>query len=260
MDLNGRVAVVTGSSEGIGRAAAVALAKAGAKVAISGRRPDRLQAAAEEIRGLGGEVIPVQADLSTLEGCEALIGSAAAAYGGLHILVNNVGSVKPGTILSVTDADWEGQIRLKLFGAIRCSRLAIPHMQHAGWGRVINISGSSGTQFAQPAAMITGVVNAAVIALTKYVAAQVAKDNILVNSVCPGAIETESQAERLRSIARARSLDPAVVAREYTESSFLGRMGTPEEVANLVVFLASDAASYIVGTTLEVCGGRTRYI
>ena len=250
LGLKGKVAVITGGTEGIGRATAERLAREGARVAICARRAEPLEKTAAEIRKTGAEVLTVAADVNKAADIERFIAAVIERFGRLDILVNNAGTSARGKFLETDDAAWNADLELKLFGAIRCTRLAIPHMKIQGGGRIINITISSAKQ---PGAesMPTSVSRAAGLALTKALSKEFAADNILVNTVCIGKIKS-GQHER-------RYTRQGISADEYYRQAAkdipLGRVGEAEEVANVIAFLASDAASYVTGSSLNLDGG-----
>lgn len=250
LGLNGKVAIVTGGSDGIGRATAIRLAQEGARVAICARRPEPLETVANEIRSKGGEVFARSADMSRPEDVERFINAVAAHYGRIDILVNNAGSSIRGPFATVPDESWQQDIELKVFGAIRTCRLAIPYMKKQGGGRIVNISTIGGKQ-PGPASGPTTVSRAAGLALTKALSKEYAADNILVNAVCIGKIKS---GQHERRIAR----DKLVAADYYAKTSQdipMGRVGEAEEVANVITFLVSGAASYVTGSSVNLDGG-----
>ena len=194
LGLNNKIAVVTGSSEGIGKATATALAQEGAKVAICARRPDQLESAAQEIRSAsGGEVLAVPTDVMQPDQLEAFLQRVIDTWGGIDILVNNAGTAASGAFESVSDETWKSDMELKLFGAIRTSRIAIPVMRARGGGRIINITQILGKQ--PPANSVpTSVTRAAGIALTKELSKELAKDKILVNTICVNLVKSGQMA------------------------------------------------------------------
>ncbi|HZM45735.1 MAG TPA: SDR family oxidoreductase [Burkholderiales bacterium] len=250
LGLKGKVAVVTGGSQGIGKATALRFAKEGANVAICARNADRLEQASAELRKAGVEVLSMSADCSKPEDIEKFIGAVVKKFGRIDVLVNNAGESQRGKFLETDDAKWSSDIELKVFGAIRCSRLAIPHMKKQGGGRIINITISSAKQ---PGAesMPTSVSRAAGLAITKALSKEFAADNILVNTVCIGRIKS-GQHER-RYTREGRSAEEYY--RESAKGIPLGRVGEAEEVANVIAFLGSDAASYVTGTSINLDGG-----
>ncbi|MBX3650909.1 MAG: SDR family oxidoreductase [Burkholderiales bacterium] len=248
--LKGKVAIVTGGTEGIGKATALTLAREGAKVAICARGQPLLDAVAAEITKAGGEVLAVSADMGKAADVERFINEVVKRFGGIDILVNNAGTSKRGKFLELSDDEWAADLELKVFGAVRCSRLAIPHMKKRGGGRIINITISGAKQ---PAAESypTSVSRAAGLAITKALSKEFAADNILVNTVCIGKIKS-GQHER-------RYTKDGISADEYYgklgKDIPLKRAGEAQEVANVITFLASDAASYVTGTSINLDGG-----
>jgi len=250
LGLEGKVAVVTGATAGIGLATALKFVEEGAKVAICARNADKLAATVELLRGKGGDVLGVPADIARPEQVERFFSTVAGHFGRIDILVNNAGTSMRGPFLQVKDADWDADLELKLYGAIRCSRLAVEHMKRQGGGRIVNISTIGGKQ---PAAtsMPTSVSRAAGLALTKALSREFAADNILVNAVCIGKIKA-GQHERA---AASKGREPDDLYREFARDIPLGRVGEAEEAANVIVFLASKAASYVTGSSINLDGG-----
>src|SRR5262245_38169802 len=250
LGLKGKVTAVTGGSEGIGRATAMRFAHEGANVAICARRADILEQAAGEMRKSGAEVLTVAADMSEPADIERFISTIIKRFGRIDVLVNNAGTSRRGKFLEVDDATWSADLELKVFGAIRCSRLAIPHMKKQGGGRIINITISSAKQ---PGAesMPTSVSRAAGLAITKALSKEFAADNILVNTVCIGKIKSGQHERRYKADNRTAEEYYKQAARDIP----LGRVGEAEEVANVIAFLASDAASYVTGTSINLDGG-----
>lgn len=250
LGLKGKVAIVTGGTQGIGKATAVCLAQEGASVVIAARGRELLDVVAAEIRAAGGSVAAVQADVGKAADCERLVAEALKAFGRIDILVNNAGTSATGEFESVTDAAWQADFDLKLFGAIRLARLSIPQMKKQGGGRIVNIT-NIGAKQPRAKSMPTTVTRAAGLAFTKALSKEYAPDNILVNTVCIGLIRA-GQHER-----KAQRTGVAVEAL-YTglgKDIPLGRVGRAEEVANVIAFLVSDAASYVTGTSVNLDGG-----
>lgn len=248
--LKGKVAVVTGATEGIGRATALSLAREGARVAICARGQEKLDKTADDIRKTGAEVLAVSADMSKAADIERLMKAVIDRFGRIDILVNNAGTSARGKFLEIEDKTWNSDIELKVFGAIRCTRLAVPQMKKNGGGSIVNITISSAKQ---PGAESypTSVSRAAGLALTKALSKEFAPDNIRVNTVCIGKIKS-GQHER-----RFTKDDPRGDA-YYSKVSGdipLGRVGEAEEVASVITFLVSDAASYVTGTSVNLDGG-----
>ena len=250
LKLGDKVAIVTGGTQGIGKATAIVLAKEGACVVIAARGHELLETVAAEIRAAGGKVAAIQADVSKPEDCERLIAGALAGFGRIDILVNNAGTSATGEFESVTDATWQADFDLKLFGAIRLARLAIPQMRKQGGGRIINIT-NIGAKQPRAKSMPTTVTRAAGLALTKALSKEFAADKILVNTVCIGLIRA-GQHERK---AAKSGVDVESIYAGMGKDIPLGRVGLAEEVANVIAFLASDAASYVTGTSINLDGG-----
>jgi NAD(P)-dependent dehydrogenase (short-subunit alcohol dehydrogenase family) len=251
LGLTGKVAAVTGGSEGIGKAAAQRLAAEGAMVAICARRGDVLEEAAAAIRqATGGQVLAVTADVTKAEDVDAFIGEAASRFGRLDILVNNAGTSSASPFESLTDETVRADLDLKLFGAIRATRAAIPHMKAAGGGRIINIT-TVGAKQPGARSMPTTLSRAAGIAMTKALSKELAEFNILVNTVCVALIKA---GQHEKSAAR-QGVDVEEMYKRMSANIPLGRVGEAAEVANVIAFLASDAASYVTGASINVDGG-----
>lgn len=260
LGLKGKVAIVAGASQGIGRAAAFGFAREGAKVAICARGEAQLNETAENIRrGTGGDVLAVVADMTKPADIQTLVAKTVEKFGRLDIVVTNAGGPPPGDFMKFTDDDWESAFRLNFLSAVRLTREAVPHMRKVGGGRVINISSYA---VKEPIAglVLSNGIRAGAIGLAKSLARELAKENILVNNVCPGRIDTD-RAKKLNQ-ARAERTNKSVeeVNKEMTGEIPLGRYGTAEETGDLIVFLGSDRASYITGTTIQVDGGLVRSI
>jgi len=250
INLKGKVAAITGGSEGIGRATALCLGELGANVAICARRSDVLEKTAAEIKKLGVDVLTVTADASKAPDMQNFIDQVVARFGRLDILVNNAGGAGQAAFDSVDEAQWKNDMDIKVMAQIRTVRAAIPHMKKQGGGRIINLNMVAAKQ---PGArqFPTVVSRAAGLALTKALSQELAGFNILVNAVALGKIKSKGQERRA-----ARS--GLSVEEHYAKTGRtipLGRMGEAEEVANVIAFLASDAASYVTGTCIHVDGG-----
>ena len=221
------------------------------KVAICARRAELLDKTADEIRKTGAEVLAVAADMSKAADIERFMKALDHRFHeALDILVNNAGTSARGKFLEVDDATWSADLELKLFGAIRCTRLAVPHMKKQGGGRIVNITISSAKQ---PGAqsMPTSVSRAAGLALTKALSKEYAADNILVNTVCIGKIKSGQHERRIRQDGTTAEEYYAKTGKEIP----LGRVGEAAEVANVITFLVSDAASYVTGSSINLDGG-----
>ena len=256
LGLDGKVAVITGSSRGLGLASARALVGEGARVCLCARGTDRLAEAVSELRAdLGSDaddaVVGIQADLDTASGVETLIKGAVGAYGGVDILVNNVGKAGGGGLLDTADPVWQAALDATLYPAIRASRLAVPHMRAHGGGVIIMIASIWGRE--SGGRMTYNAAKAAEISLAKSLAGQLAKDNIRVNSVAPGSISFPGG-----SWAKRQAEDPDGMAAFVERELPFGRFGRAEEVGEVVAFLASPRASWISGACITVDGGQSR--
>ena len=258
LQLRDRCAVVCAASKGLGRATALALAREGARVAICARTAATLQDAAGEIRAAtGATVVPIVADVSRADDVQRLVDGAAGALGAIDILVTNTGGPKSGPFTGFSDADWHEAIDSVLMSVVRLSRAVVPHMRHRGGGRLINITSISAKQPVE-GLVLSNALRAAVTGLSRTIANELAADNILVNCVAPGYTKTDRVVE-LAEAAAAREGVTADEVQQRTEKAIpLRRLATPEEFANVVVFLASGRASYVTGTTLQIDGGYVR--
>jgi len=250
LGLKDKVAIVTGGTQGIGRAAALRLVAEGASVVIAARGREMLEQLAAEIRTAGGKAAAVQADVSRAEDCAKLVAEAVKAFGRLDILVNNAGTSATGEFESVTDEIWQADFELKLFAAIRLARLAIPHMQRQGGGRIINIT-NIGAKQPRAKSMPTTVTRAAGLAFTKALSKEFAPQQILVNTVCIGSVRAGQHEKKAAKAGIALEQYYANMGKDIP----LGRVGRAEEVANVIAFLASEAASFVTGTSINLDGG-----
>jgi 3-oxoacyl-[acyl-carrier protein] reductase len=253
LGLAGKVAIVTGSSRGLGLAAATALAQERAHVVLCARGEETLQNAAEGIRQnvAGATLATVAADVSTEAGATAIVNTAIERFGRIDVLVNNVGTAKGADLESTTDADWQEAMEQTLFPAVRMSRLAVPLMRKQGGGAIVIVSSIFGREAG--GRMTYNAVKAAEISLTKSLALQLAKDQIRVVSVAPGSILFEGGSWWKR-----QQSDPEGIAKFVKQELPFGRFGKPEEVGAAIAFLASPKASWISGTTVVVDGCQSR--
>lgn len=249
--LRGKVALVTGGSRGIGRATVHDFAREGCKVAFSARGLEALRATEQEVKDLGTEALGVQADMTSTADIEQLVNQTAERFGGVDILVNNVGGSRGGQTWDTTDEDWAEVLYLNLFAAVRTARLVIPLMRKSGWGRIINITSIYGREAG--GAMTYNAVKASMNSWSKSLSKQLAKDGILVNVVAPGSVLFPGG-----SWERRQQENPVFIDNFVRTEMPLGRFGRPEEVAAMVVFLASDRASLMTGACINVDGCQSR--
>ena len=254
LGLTDKVAVVTGSSRGLGLASARSLVAESCRVVLCARGEETLAEAALEVEAAARRpnmVATVQADVSTLAGIELVIGRAVETFGGLDILVNNVGRAAGSDLLGTTDAEWQAAFDETLFPTIRASRLAVPHMKQRGGGSIVMIASIYGREAG--GRMTYNAVKAAEISLAKALAGQLAPANIRVNSVAPGSIMFAGG-----SWHRRQQTDPQGIAEMIKRELPFGRFGRPEEVGHVVAFLASPRASWISGASIVVDGCQSR--
>lgn len=259
LDLGGRVAVVTGGSQGIGREIAFLLAAEGADLVIAARRAEVLEGTATELRRLGRRVLAVTADVATADGPQAIADAALAEFGGVDILINNAGKGHNTAIDQLTDEDWYASIDLNLMSAVRLCRALVPQMCERGWGRIVNISTRVAREPDQYFAAY-GAAKAGLINFSKNLANAYSTDGVLSNCIVPGLIRSEAidQAAQKSALETGLSVDE-VMARTLKKRPIpAGRLGEPSDIAGLVALLCSEHGSWITGACFTVDGGIVR--
>lgn len=251
LGLQGKVALVTGGSRGIGRAIVHDFAREGCHVAFSARGEEALKATEREVVELGAQVLAVPADMTNTADIERLVNQTVERFGSVDVLVNNVGGSRGGQTWDTSDEDWAEVLYLNLFAAVRTTRLVIPLMRQRGWGRVINITSIYGREAG--GAMTYNAVKASMNSWSKALAKQLAKDGILVNVVAPGSVLFPGG-----SWERRQKDNPVFIENFVRNDMPLGRFGRPEEIAAMVAFLASERASLMAGACVNVDGCQSR--
>jgi NAD(P)-dependent dehydrogenase (short-subunit alcohol dehydrogenase family) len=244
--LANKVALITGAGTGIGRAIAVAFAREGAKLTLVGRRKHVLEAVANE---MDGAPLVQNGDVSRQDDIDRALAATIAQFGTLNVLVNNAGILHIGTAEQITEAQWDETFNVNVRGLWLLSRSVLPYMRKAGGGSIINVASVLGINAARNRA-VYAASKGAVILLTKSMAIDYGAENIRVNAICPSFVETDLTAEVLR-----RAPDPAAVRRERVGVHPIGRLGKPEDIAGLALYLASDQSAWVTGAALPVDGG-----
>ncbi|HLY68030.1 MAG TPA: SDR family oxidoreductase [Chloroflexota bacterium] len=260
LGLRGKVAFVAGASKGLGKACALGFASEGARVAMCSRGEDAIRAAAQEVeRDTQAEVLALAGDVSQSEVCDRLIQQTVERFGRLDVLINNAGGPPTGTAVDFSDDQWRAAFETNLMSAVRLSRAAVPHMRRVGGGRIINIT-STGVRQVLPGLVLSNSLRAAIINFAKTMAIELGPDNILINSVGPGRFTTDRIIELDTIAARNGGISLDEAKQRQIDAIPLGRYGKPEELANVVLFLGSDKASFVSGQTILVDGAATRAI
>ena len=260
LGLEGKIAIVTGGSKGIGRATALALAQEGVDVAICARGVEELEDSAADIRArTGRRALAVRADTGEPTDIQNLVAATVGELGGVDILINNAVNSTAAPFMELADADWLNHINVKIMGYVRCAREVIPHMRQRGGGRIINIGGMA-ARYSNPLTNSNGVTNASVSNIAKNLADQVAGDGILVNCIHPGTTRTPRQAMLLERQARDANITVEQAEARAVANIPIGRMVEPEDIADLILFMVSDRAGAITGQTIAVEGGAVRAI
>jgi len=255
LGLKDKIVLVTGGSLGIGAAAATAFAREGARLAISARDAETLERTAAQITAdTGAKVHTVVCDLTQATQIEALVQNVAAHYGTIHVLVNNAGGPPAGPADKLTDAHWQSAFELTLMSAVRTTRAVLPFMRKQRWGRIVNVSSYSVKQ-PIPDIMLSNSLRLGVAGWAKTLAGSLAADNVLINTVAPGWTRTDRVSHVFESRSSGTASSPQDVEAQIARSIPLGRLAEPREIADAIVFLGSERASYVTGTVLAVDGG-----
>lgn len=259
LGIKGRVAIVTGGSRGIGRETCREFLEAGVKVMTCSRHGDEAGKTCKELASqTGGEISSIEADTSTQEGIDKLVSHTLGTYGTVDMLFNNAGTMYSGRFAALTDEGLQTQLDTKLFGFMRMMRAVYPVMKAKRWGRIVNAIGGAGKE-PDPYMFGSGMTNSALLNLTKSLSTEFAPDNVLVNAICPGWVKTALWERNLGNLQEELGVDNAEEAKRLAQKkNAVGRFGRPEELANAVVFLCSERASYITGVSLNVDGGRLK--
>ena len=259
LGITGRTAIVTGGSRGIGKETARQFLKEGVRVVICARDGKALEESMAELKqDAGGEIVAVPADMTKPADIERLVSTARQHFGDIDILVNNAGTMYSGRFAALTEEGLKLQLETKLFGFLRMIRLLHPGMRTRRWGRIVNLIGGAGKE-PDPYMFGSGMTNSALLNLTKSLSTEFGEDNVLVNAVCPGWVNTALWRRNAAGLAAEVGVNSEEEARRIAaRKNSLNRFGRPEELANAIVFLCSERASYITGVSLNLDGGRLK--
>ncbi len=244
-EFEGKVAVITGAAQGMGRAVGERLAAGGAKLVLFDVNSDSVEATAEELRASGADCAAVPGSVIDKAAVDQMVATAIDKYGAVHILINGAGVLRPTPVVDIEEDEWDWVVEINLKGTYMCSRAVLKPMKEAGWGRIVNFSSTAGKNVSTVGGAHYTSAKAGVLGFTRHLAKESAADGITVNSVCPGLIDTEM----------VRSTIDEERQQAYADIFPIHRLGEPWEVAELVAFLASDRAAYITGASLDINGG-----
>jgi 3-oxoacyl-[acyl-carrier protein] reductase len=259
LGLKGKVAIVGGASKGLGKAVALGLAEEGARVVIAARNVPALESARDELeKKTGAEVLALAADLSKPDDIDRLVRSALARFGGVDVLIANAGGPKAGRFKDLAPADYQAGIELSLLGTIHLCRAVVPSMRERGGGRIINIASTS-VKEPIDGLMLSNLARAGLVGFAKTLSFELARDNILVNTLCPGVIYSD----RVLEMSAIKAKEQGITVEEHLRNKAqrdipMGRIGEAREFADVAVFLASGRASYVTGTVIQVDGGMVK--
>jgi 3-oxoacyl-[acyl-carrier protein] reductase len=257
LGLKGKKAIVTAASKGLGRAIALCLADEGVELAICARGPESLRRTKDDIQRAGGRVFSATADLTDEKQIKDFVAESAKQLGGLDILVNNAGGPKPGKFDDLSEADWANAFNLTFMSVLRLCHEVVPHMRKRGGGRIINLSSLSVKQPLE-GLISSNSIRLAVVGFAKSLADELAPENITVNTVCPGFSLTDRLKDYMASIAKRENSSVEEVMKGFAARIPMRRLAEPDNVADFVVFLASEKASYLTGLCIPVDGGTAR--
>ena len=244
-EFSGKVAIITGGAQGMGRAVAERLAGGGAKLALFDVNADNVEGTTEELRASGADCIAISGSVIDKSDVDRMVATTLDTYGAVHILINNAGVLRPTAVIDIEEDEWDWVVSVNLKGTYMCSRAVLKPMKAAGWGRIVNFSSTAGKNISTVGGAHYTSAKAGILGFTRHLAKESAADGITVNSVCPGLIDTEMVQTTIDEKRQ----------RAYANSFPISRMGEPGEVAELVAFLASDRAAYITGASLDINGG-----